>query len=188
MNEDHVFIGIGGNLSSKMIGSPLAVMRAAVCALPSMRIVVRRRSRWYSSAAVPPSDQPPFINGVLDVETPLDAKSLLEALHRLEAAFGRVRRAPNEPRVLDLDLLAFGPMIEQADAGLCVPHPRMHLRAFVLKPLAELAPDWLHPRLGLSVREMLAALPAGQSAEPLDASLEESVAGLPDLPFDGKRA
>ena len=184
--QDLVLIGIGGNLPSETIGSPLAIMRAAICALRSTHIETRRRSRWYRSAPVPPSDQPSFINGVLDVETTLDPASLLDDLHRLEASFGRVRRAPNEPRVLDLDLLAFGRMIIRAETGLCLPHPRMHLRAFVLKPLAELAPDWRHPRLGLTVREMLEALPAGQTAEPLDAGLEDPV--VPDLPLPGERA
>lgn len=187
MYQDLVLLGIGGNLSSDTIGSPIAIMRAATCALRSMHISIRRRSRWYRSAPVPPSDQPPFINGVLDVETTLDPASLLKALHRLEASFGRVRRASNEPRVLDLDLLAFRRMVI-AEAGLCVPHPRMHLRAFVLKPLAEFAPDWRHPRLGFTVREMLEALPAGQSAEPLEAGLEDPVAGVPDLPLHGERA
>jgi 2-amino-4-hydroxy-6-hydroxymethyldihydropteridine diphosphokinase len=185
MDEDHVFLGIGGNLPSKTIGSPLAVMAATLRALPSVGIVVRHRSRWYRSAALPPSDQPTYINGVLDVETSLAPEPLLEALHRVEAEFGRVRGAPNAARVLDLDLLAFGRMVVQSDAGLCIPHPRMHLRAFVLEPLAELAPDWRHPRLGLSVRQMVAALPAGQWVEPLDAGLDEAAAGLPDLPSAG---
>jgi 2-amino-4-hydroxy-6-hydroxymethyldihydropteridine diphosphokinase len=178
MDKDVVFLGIGGNLPSPTIGSPLSVMAAALRALPSVGIVVRRRSRWYRSAAVPPSHQPTFINGVLDVQTPLNAEALLEELHRVEAEFGRVRRVPNAARVLDLDLLVFGRMIV-SDADLRLPHPRMHLRAFVLKPLAELAPDWRHPRLGLSVREMVEALPAGQWAEPLDAGADEAAAGLP---------
>jgi 2-amino-4-hydroxy-6-hydroxymethyldihydropteridine diphosphokinase len=90
-----------------------------------------------------------------------------------------VRSVPNEARVLDLDLLAWGRMVVQSDVGLSLPHPRMHVRAFVLKPLAELAPGWRHPRLGLSVREMVASLPAEQWAEPLDEGLIETAAALP---------
>jgi 2-amino-4-hydroxy-6-hydroxymethyldihydropteridine diphosphokinase len=169
MEEDLIFVGIGGNLPSPTFGSPLAVMAAMLCELPSVGIVVRRRSRWYRSCAVPPSDQPTFINGVMDIRTSLNPEALLKALHRVEAKFGRVRGAPNAARVLDLDLLAWGRMVMQSDAGLCLPHPRMHLRAFVLKPLADLSPGWRHPRLGSSVREMVAALPAEQWAEPIDA-------------------
>jgi 2-amino-4-hydroxy-6-hydroxymethyldihydropteridine diphosphokinase len=179
MEEVLVFVGIGGNLPSPTFGSPLAVMAATLRELPSVGIVVRRRSRWYRSSAVPPSNQPTFINGVMDIRTSLNPEALLKALHRVEAKFGRVRGAPNAARVLDLDLLAWGRMVVQSDAGLYLPHPRMHLRAFVLEPLAELAPDWRHPRLGLSITEMLAALPAEQWAEPLDRGLDEACAARP---------
>src|SRR5512143_3842973 len=108
MNVKDVFIGVGGNLPSETLGSPLAVMTAALRALPARGIVVRRRSRWYRSAPLPASDQPTYINGVLEVEALMDAAELLEALHRVEADLGRVRSAPNAARVLDLDLLAFG--------------------------------------------------------------------------------
>jgi 2-amino-4-hydroxy-6-hydroxymethyldihydropteridine diphosphokinase len=163
-----VFVGIGGNLPSATLGPPLAVMTAALRALPARGIVVRRRSRWYRSAPLPASDQPIYINGVLEVEARMDAAELLEALHRVEADFGRVRSAPNAARVLDLDLLAFGRSVVRGEAGLFVPHPRLHLRAFVLKPLAELAPEWRHPLLGLTTVQLLAALPPGQWAEPVD--------------------
>jgi 2-amino-4-hydroxy-6-hydroxymethyldihydropteridine diphosphokinase len=179
MDEDLVFLGIGSNLSSPTFGSPRAVMKATLRELPWVGIVVRRRSRWYRSSAVPPSDQPTFINGVLDIQTSLNPQALLKALHEVEAKFGRVRSVPNEARVLDLDLLAWGRMVVQSDVGLSLPHPRMHMRAFVLKPLAELAPGWRHPRLGLSVREMVASLPAEQWAEPLDEGLIETAAALP---------
>jgi 2-amino-4-hydroxy-6-hydroxymethyldihydropteridine diphosphokinase len=172
MDANGVFIGLGGNLPSETLGPPPAVMAAALRALPAAGIIVRRRSRWYRSAPVPASDQPPYINGVLEVETRMDAAALLEALQGVEADFGRVRGAPNEARVLDLDLLAFGRSVVRKP-GLTVPHPRMHLRAFVLKPLAELAPEWRHPRLGLTTAQLLAALPPGQWAEPLDESIDE---------------
>lgn len=179
MDEDYVFISLGGNLPSPEIGSPLAVMAMALRRLPSMGIVVRRRSRWYRSAPLPASDQPLFTNGVLQVETALSPRALLQALHRLEADFGRVRRAPNEARVLDLDLLAFSRIVIQDPNGLRLPHPRMHLRAFVLEPLAELAPRWIHPRLGLTAREMLAALPDEQWVEPIEEERDGRAARSP---------
>jgi 2-amino-4-hydroxy-6-hydroxymethyldihydropteridine diphosphokinase len=80
--------------------------------------------------------------------------------------FGRARRVRNEARVLDLDLIAYD---ERVEAGAVVlPHPRMQERAFVLLPLAEIAPHWIHPGLGLSVAQLIARLPADQTAEPLD--------------------
>src|SRR5512142_1093595 len=108
MNGNDVFIGVGGNLPSETLGPPLAVMAAALRALPARGILVRRRSRWYRSAPVPPSEQPTFVNGVVAVETGMGAAELLQVLHRVEAEFGRVRGTANAARVLDLDLLAFG--------------------------------------------------------------------------------
>ena len=105
----------------------------------------------------------------------MDAAALLEALHGVEADFGRARGGPNAARVLDLDLLAFGRSVVQGEAGLFLPHPRMHLRAFVLKPLAELAPLWRHPLLGLTTTQLLAALLPEQWAEPLDECTDEAV-------------
>lgn len=173
-NGNDVFVGVGGNLPSATLGPPLVVMAAMLRALPARGIVVRRRSRWYRSAPVPASDQPTYINGVLEVETRMNPAALLEALHRVEADFGRARGAPGAARVLDLDLLAFGRRVVQGEAGLFLPHPRMHLRAFVLKPLAELAPLWRHPLLGLTTMQLVAALPPEQWAEPLDDRADEA--------------
>src|SRR5512144_1109576 len=179
MNVKDVFIGVGGNLPSETLGPPLAVMVAALQALPARGIVVRRRSRWYRSAPVPASDQPTYTNGVVEVETRMDAAALLAALHGVEADFGRARGTPNAARVLDLDLLAFGRSVVQGEAGLFLPHPRMHLRAFVLKPVAELAPVWRHPLLGLTTTQLAAALLSEQWAQPLDESTDETVDRLP---------
>ncbi len=163
-----VLIGIGANLSSPRFGPPLAACAAAVEALAASGLTIVGRSRWYSSLPVPPSAQPPYVNGVVRVATAEDPAVLLRRLHRLEAGFGRRRRRRDEARVLDLDLLAYGERVSSAASEVVLPHPRMHQRAFVLKPLAELAPAWRHPVLGLTVGELLAALPPGQSAEPIE--------------------
>jgi 2-amino-4-hydroxy-6-hydroxymethyldihydropteridine diphosphokinase len=117
---------------------------------------------------MPPSPQPSYVNGVIQAATMKRPTELLCLLHAVEAEFGRRRGTRNEARVLDLDLLAYGDWISLPETGVVLPHPRMHERAFVLKPLAELAPDWRHPVLGLSVKQLLAVLPPGQSAEPME--------------------
>ena len=163
-----IFIGLGANLSSPALGGPREACEAALHAMGRAGIGVIRRSRWYRSAPVPPSDQPWFVNGVAEVETALDPPPLLAALHRIEADFGRTREAVDGPRVIDLDLLAYGALVADGREGPILPHPRLHQRAFVLFPLQEVAPDWRHPLLGLAVSELVAALPADHGCAPLD--------------------
>ena len=162
-----ILIGVGSNLTSERFASPVDVCNAALKELERQGCVIRRRSRWYESAPVPVSDQPWFVNGVVAVETALEPAELLGLLHGIEAAFGRVRRARNEARVLDLDLLAYGDLVTAGPPGPALPHPRMHERAFVLLPLAEIAPGWRHPATGKSVSELLQALPRDQTARPI---------------------
>lgn len=161
-----ILIGLGSNLPGGH-GSPWQTCEAALAALVAEGLRIVRRSRWYESAPVPASDQPWYVNGVVAVETALAPAALLALLHRVEAAFGRERRVRNEARVLDLDLLAYGDIVRDGPAPPLLPHPRLAERAFVLLPLAEVAPDWVDPRSGRSVEALAAALPAGQTARPL---------------------
>ena len=163
-----VFIGIGGNVADLFWGPPLAVLTAATVALGRHGIALLGRSRWYLSAAVPASDQPPCTNAVIEVVPDREPEALLEALHAVEAAFGRKRGVANAARILDLDLIAYGDLVRAEADGLQLPHPRMHVRAFVLKPLAELAPAWRHPVSGKGIAELLAALPAAEWAVPVE--------------------
>ncbi len=166
MAAEIILVGLGSNLPSADFGSPMAICQAAIEALRAEGLPIARQSRWYRSAPVPPSDQPWYVNGVVALERAPDPDMLLALLHRIEARFGRVRGAPNASRVLDLDLLAYGERIAAGgDGSPILPHPRLHLRAFVLHPLSEVAPGWRHPRLGRSVAAMLRGLPGGQSAE-----------------------
>jgi 2-amino-4-hydroxy-6-hydroxymethyldihydropteridine diphosphokinase len=131
-------------------------------------ITVSGRSSWFRSAPVPTSDQPWFVNGVAKLVTDLSPWRLLALLHDVEAEYGRVRSVPNASRTLDLDLLAYDDMIVDGTGGLVLPHPRLAERAFVLQPLAQLAPEWRHPVSGQTAGEMLAGLPPGQRVERLD--------------------
>jgi 2-amino-4-hydroxy-6-hydroxymethyldihydropteridine diphosphokinase len=161
-----ILIGIGGNLDSPRFGPPRNTLEAALGALEAEGIKVVARSGWYQSEPVPRSDQPWFVNAVASLATGLGASELLAVLQDIETRFGRLRGEPNAARVIDLDLLDYhGQMIESA--SLVLPHPRLHRRRFVLVPLAEIAPDWRHPRLGVSTERLLARLTDQQPLERL---------------------
>jgi 2-amino-4-hydroxy-6-hydroxymethyldihydropteridine diphosphokinase len=162
-----ILIGLGANLPSAA-GPPSTTLTAALAALEESGVKVLARSRFYRSAPVPPSDQPWFVNAVAAVAIPLDPAALLALLHDIETRFGRARRAPNAARTLDLDLLDYDGLLSDGGEGSVLPHPRLHQRAFVLLPLAEVAPLWRHPRLGRSVADLIAALLPEQQAEPIE--------------------
>jgi 2-amino-4-hydroxy-6-hydroxymethyldihydropteridine diphosphokinase len=99
------------------------------------------------------------VNGVARLEGRTDPATLLRRLHAIEARAGRVRNAPNAARTLDLDIIAIDDLVRDAPDPV-LPHPRAHERAFVLRPLRDVCPGWVHPRLGQTVDALLAALPA----------------------------
>ena len=144
------FVALGANLEDPQS----QVMQALdeLDRIPSSRVVAR--SSLYRTAPVGYAAQPDFINAVAQVETALPARELLRALHRLEDAHRRTRSIPNAPRTLDLDLLLYGDCVVD-DEGLTLPHPRMHERAFVLAPLAEIAAGETVPGRG-RVADLLA--------------------------------
>lgn len=158
-----IIVGIGANLPHPIYGSPRRTCGAALATLVDRGIRFATRSRWYASEPLVrgggsgPSNQPWYVNGAVAVETRLEPTELLEALLRVEEAFGRMRSVPDAPRTLDLDVLTFDNQVIELD-NLTVPHPRIHERAFVLLPIADIAPEWCHPRTGVSVADMIAAL------------------------------
>ena len=156
------FVGLGANL-----GEPEAQVRSAIAALqalPDTRLLAA--SSLYRSAPVGVGEQPDFVNAVAAIETGLSARALLDELLAIEARFGRRRNVPGAPRTLDLDLLLYGDRVI-AEPELIVPHPRMHERAFVLAPLAEIAPNAVVPVKG-PVAALLASC-ADQKVEKLGA-------------------
>lgn len=160
-----ILIGLGANLPSPY-GEPPATLRAALDRLNQAGVKTLRRSRFWHSAPVPISDQPWYVNAVAAVETSLAPEPLLALLHEIEEEFGRVRSIVNAPRLIDLDLLAYGREI-RGEGMPILPHPRLHQRAFVLRPLSDIAPGWTHPLTGSTLAEMIEDLPQDQIIDPL---------------------
>jgi 2-amino-4-hydroxy-6-hydroxymethyldihydropteridine diphosphokinase len=157
-------IALGSNLTGDF-GASRDLLESAVARLPGAGFEVLRVSRWWRSRAWPDPSDPDYLNGVALVETALAPDEALAALLRLESAFGRRRDQPNAPRTLDLDLIALGRrLLDQP--GLILPHPRAHDRRFVMGPLAEIAPDWTHPALGRTARNLAATARVGRDAAP----------------------
>jgi 2-amino-4-hydroxy-6-hydroxymethyldihydropteridine diphosphokinase len=151
-----ILVGLGANLTSAA-GSPAVTIASSLGAMAARRIRVLKVSPFYQSPAWPDPSHPPYVNAVALVQTPLGPAALLAALHEIEAAFGRERSVPNAPRTLDLDLIDYDGRVEEGPPVL--PHPRAADRAFVLKPLADIAPAWRHPVSHKPVAALLAALP-----------------------------
>lgn len=161
-----ILIALGSNLAGEF-GSPRSACEAALSALGERGASLLQRSPWFRSAPQPPSGQPDFINGVAEVSCRLDPGALLALLHEIEAQMGRRRSVANAARVIDLDLLDYHGRIHRVPGGLHLPHPRLASRAFVLLPLAEVAPDWVHPETGARLSDLIAAMPPDQGVERL---------------------
>ena len=162
--ENAIVVALGSNLAGAY-ASTRDLLDAAIARFPQIGLRVLATSRWWRAPAWPDPTDPEYLNGVALVETGLTADELIQALLRLEKAFGRVRSTANAPRTLDLDLIAHGRQVS-ATPTLVLPHPRAHLRRFVMGPLAEIAPDWRHPTLGLTAAELAIAAEQGREAAP----------------------
>lgn len=173
-----ILLGLGGNRVSHA-GAPARTLDAAVDALRDAGCMIAARSPLYESAPVGPADQPWFVNMALAVESDLPATAMLALCHRVEDRFGRLRDRRWQARTLDIDLLdwrgavlpdrtAWAREAGRMDApeGLVLPHPRLHLRRFVLQPLADIAPGWRHPVLGIDIGSLVQTV-ADQSLRPL---------------------
>ena len=148
----NVAIALGSNL-----GDSLAILEAALVALDEHAdIALVSRSNWHKTAPIGPP-QPDYLNGCALLRTTLEPQALLEQLLAIEQRFGRQRGERWGPRHLDLDLLLYADQRVDTD-DLQIPHPRMRERAFVLVPLAEIAPDWVEPVSGLTIAVLCAAV------------------------------
>ncbi len=163
--DEAVIVAIGGNMAGDY-GSSEALLEAALACFAQAGLPVVRRSSWWRSAAWPDPTHNEYRNGVVLVETAQGPLETIRTLFSLERAFGRERSLKNAPRTLDLDLIAHGrTVIEGAD--LTLPHPRAHERLFVMGPLAQVAPAWRHPKLGLSAVALAVQATTGLDATPL---------------------
>ena len=170
-------MALGGNVASQF-GDPLQTMELACQKLASDSVRVELVSRFFMTPCFPIGAGPDYINAAAILSTTLSPVGLLSVLHQIEADLGRQRLQRWGNRTLDLDLLAFGETISPSAGGyrlwhdlapdqqklrapdeLILPHPRLQERAFVLVPLLDIAPDWRHPVLGLTVRQMVGDLP-----------------------------
>lgn len=154
-----ILVALGANQPAADGAPPVETCRraaAALDALPGLRL--RGLSRWFLTAPVPPSGQPRYVNGVAHLAGGAAPAALLAALQAIERREGRTRTVANAARTLDLDVIAIGGAVRDAPDPV-LPHPRAHLRPFVLLPLRDVAPGWRHPRTGLTAAEMLRGLP-----------------------------
>jgi 2-amino-4-hydroxy-6-hydroxymethyldihydropteridine diphosphokinase len=158
---ERAFIGLGTNLPFGGASGP-ALLAQALTALTQAGFAVTDVSSVWVTAAWPPSSQPDYYNAVVAVAAQnVSPEALYQSLRTIELRFGRERREQWAARTLDLDIIAMDGFV--GDFGqVTLPHPRMHERAFVLAPLAEIAPNWRHPASGLALSEMLESVPDGQ--------------------------
>lgn len=162
MNLARAALGLGSNL-----GDREGHLRAGIARIEaSGRVRVLSRSRVRETAPVGGPPQPPYLNAAILVETDLSPKELLDLAKRVEAAQGREPAPRDHPRTLDVDLLLYENRVVREE-GLVIPHPRLLERAFALDPLAEIAPDWVHPVAGKTVASLAAALASLSPQDPL---------------------
>jgi len=169
-------ISLGSNLEWGLL-NPVDMISSAIYSLAGYSITIKKISRFFRTPAFPSGSGPDFVNAAILIRSHLEPKDLLSVLHEVEQKNARIRKERWSPRTLDLDLLSYGDAVrpninefsywselplerqlKEAPGTLILPHPRLHQRAFVLGPLMDIVPDWVHPVLQISVKEMYAQL------------------------------
>jgi len=151
-----IYVALGSNLGFDN-RSPAEILNSAISRLAEIYVISTNISSLWQSPAWPDPAAPAYVNAVVRAETSLGPRELLAVLQQVEIEFGRVRGNRYASRTLDLDIVDFEGLVLD-EAGLTLPHPRAHQRAFVLMPLREIAPDWVEPRLAKSIVELLDGL------------------------------
>ena len=151
-----ILVAIGSNLNSKSFGSPEQNCKAAIDMLRG-NFGVTKSSNFYKTEPIPKSKQPWFVNCVVNIKSKICPSNLLDILLQIESQFGRERGEKNEARVIDLDLIAYNRLIINS-LKLTLPHPRMHLRKFVIQPICDINKNWIHPVLKKKASEILKEL------------------------------
>ena len=182
-SETYSIIALGSN-GQERVEDNLKEVESSLKDIEQAGLRILNQSSFYQTPCFPAGAGPDFVNAVVIVESDKSARAILDCLHEIEHDRGRIRAKRWGQRVIDIDLLAKGEQVcpdadtvlrwvhlplneqlEKAPDQLILPHPRIQDRGFVLVPLVEIAPDWRHPVLGLSAKEMLEALPAQEMAE-----------------------
>jgi 2-amino-4-hydroxy-6-hydroxymethyldihydropteridine diphosphokinase len=166
VNEVNIIIAYGSNLTIGHDG-PSQQFEAVVKALVSQNLSLKSRSSLWSSEAWPDPNDPPFVNAVLHMKTSLTPQALMSVLKQVERDFGRRPSFKNAPRPIDLDIIFFGDLILRSEE-LIIPHPLAHERGFVMAPLNEIAPDWIHPLLNENAFELWQKSKIGSDAKPFN--------------------
>ena len=152
--KNKFFIAVGSNINSPEGSSPIKNCNDAINELSKFNIDIIQKSSWYLSEPIPKSSQPKFYNSVLLCDANYNAQKVLKIIQIVEKKFGRIRVFKNMPRCIDIDIISFNGIVKNS-LLLTIPHPRMHLRKFVLLPLFEIDSNWLHPLLKKNIQFLL---------------------------------
>lgn len=161
-----ILVGFGSNLNSHK-GSPENTIKCAMSELNNKGVNIIKVSNYYKTEPIPFSDQPNYINAVALVNTSFNPYELLGIFHNIENDYGRLRHEVNGSRTLDIDLLSYDEIVI-SEPNLIIPHPRLHQRSFVLKPLLDITMTWVHPVLNVNAHDILSNLQTHYKVELLD--------------------